>query len=164
MKSELIIKRNFSFAVAAIESINHKCKINFDIWQNECYCNNCLLMSFDFYNLLNFLVWYEQNIYGARYKYSNCSNFDYYFKCNNSSNQTHIGHKFEKLEWDKIEGWTFVRYTSQAHDLRSANLSVQLKDDQKRRGKPKFCFRRDRIWRRGRSKMEARRCAKKHTS
>ena len=46
----------------------------------------------------------------------------------------------------------FVEYASQAHDLRSANLSVQLKGGQKRQGSPKLYFRRDQTWRRRRSR------------
>ena len=39
-----------------------------------------------------------QEIYGARYKCSDCPNFDYCFKCKNSSDQTHVGHRSEKFK------------------------------------------------------------------
>ncbi|KAL9100680.1 MAG: hypothetical protein Q9163_003967 [Psora crenata] len=55
-KSELAAEQNISSSAAAVESIGYECKVRPGIWQNGCYCDGCLLVSFDLNNHLNFFI------------------------------------------------------------------------------------------------------------
>ena len=55
-KSELAAKRSISSSAAVVELTHDERKVSPGIWQNGCYCDGCLLVSFDLNNLLEFLV------------------------------------------------------------------------------------------------------------
>jgi len=54
--SELAAERNTGPPTAAIESIGDECKVSPGTMQHGCYCDGCLLVSFDLNNLLKFFV------------------------------------------------------------------------------------------------------------
>ncbi|MCJ1423533.1 hypothetical protein MMC29_001417, partial [Sticta canariensis] len=81
LQSELASDQDINPSVAAAESTDNERKVVPGVRQESCYCDGCFL-----------------NIYGPRYNCSKCPNFDYCFKCKASSDETHVDHKFEKLE------------------------------------------------------------------
>ncbi|MCJ1465677.1 hypothetical protein MMC07_004296 [Pseudocyphellaria aurata] len=79
--SELAPNEDIHPGAAAFGSIVEKQRINPGMKQEGVFCDGCLL-----------------DIYGARYHCSDCPDFDYCFKCKVSSDETHEGHRFVKLE------------------------------------------------------------------